>query len=79
MANLEYFNIKVDRSKETKDVVIKGEVSNRTEKSYSTIALRIIVFVKNISIANVVVLINGLPIGATKAFEKSVEAWNTTT
>jgi len=71
--NLEYFNIKIDKVKETKEIIVKGEVSNRGDISYSTVALRIILFVKNIAIANVIVLINGLSSGATKAFEKKLE------
>lgn len=73
MINLEFHNIKFDRSKETNDIVIRGEVSNRSDKGYSAIALRIIVFIKNIAIANVIVVVNGISMGATKVFEKNVE------
>ena len=73
MINLQFFNIKIDKSKETKEVVIKGEVSNRTDRSYTAVALRIILFVKNIAIANVIVLVNGLSAGTTKEFEKTVD------
>ena len=73
MINLQFFNIKIDKSKETKEVVVKGEVSNKSDRSYNTVAVRIILFVKNISIANVIVLVNGLSAGTTKEFEKTVE------
>ena len=73
MINLEYFNVKIEKVKETNGIVIRGEVSNRTDVNYSTIALRILLFVKNIAIANVIVLISGLTAGATKEFEKGVE------
>jgi len=73
MINLEYYNINFERSKETGDIIIRGEVSNKTAKSYAAIALRMIIFVKNIAIANVIILINGLNAGTTKGFEKIVE------
>lgn len=73
MVNLEYYNIRVGRSEHSKELVIRGEVINKSERTYNSVSLRIILFVKNISVASVVVLINGIPSGATKVFEKSVE------
>ncbi len=73
MINLQFYNITIVKAKESKEVVVKGEVTNRSDRSYNTVALRIILFVKNISIANVIVLVNGLSAGATKEFEKKVE------
>ena len=73
MVNLEYYNIKIARSENSKEIVIRGEVINKSDKAYSTVGLRIVLFVKSISVASVVVLINGIPSGATKTFEKNIE------
>ena len=73
MINLEYYNLKIERSKESGEIIIKGEVANKSGRNYTTVAVRIIVFVKNIAIANVVILVNGLYSGVTKAFEKNIE------
>ncbi|MFH0855934.1 MAG: hypothetical protein V1869_05455 [Candidatus Omnitrophota bacterium] len=73
MVNLEYYNIKIGRSEHSKDIVIRGEIVNKSDKNYSSISLRIVLFVKNISIASVVVLVNGISSGASKVFEKNVE------
>jgi len=76
MINLEFFNVKIEKAKETNEIIVKGEVSNKSDVNYSAIVLRIILFVKNISVANFIVLINGLSAGATKEFEKNVEDLN---
>ena len=73
MINLEYYNVKVERAKKSNGITIKGEVSNKSGKHYNSVGMRVILFVKNISIASVVILINGLPNGATKVFEKNLE------
>ena len=73
MPNLEYHHIKIGEYKNTNQMVIKGEVTNNSGKSYSAVAVRVIVFIKNIAIANVVFTINGLLNGANKEFEKIFE------
>jgi hypothetical protein len=73
MPNLEYHHIKIGEYKNTNQMVIKGEVTNNSGKSYSAVAVRVIVFIKNIAIANVVFTINGLLNGANKEFEKIIE------
>ncbi|MCK9430414.1 MAG: FxLYD domain-containing protein [Candidatus Omnitrophica bacterium] len=76
MPNLSYYHVEIEKASDTKDVVIKGEVTNSSDKSYSTVAVRIILFKKNVTIANVVFTINGLPAGATRAFRKTIEELN---
>ena len=48
MPNLEYHHIKIGEYKNTNQMVIKGEVTNNSGKSYSAVAVRVIVFIKNI-------------------------------
>ena len=73
MPSLEYHHIKIGEYKNTNQMMIKGEVTNNSGKSYSAVAVRVIVFIKNIAIANVVFTINGLLNGANKEFEKIIE------
>ena len=72
MANLEYHNIKIERYKNTNQLVMKGEITNGTSSHYSTVAVRVILFVRNIPAVNEVFVINDLAKGATKAFERHI-------
>lgn len=72
MTNLEYHNIKIERFKNTSRLVLKGEVTNGTSRYYSTVAVRVILFVKNIPVVNEVFVVNDLAKGATKAFERNI-------
>jgi len=73
MPNFSYYNVAIGKSEQTKEVVVKGEVANHTDKSYSTVAVRVILFKQNVTIANVVFTVNGLSAGASKSFEKTFE------
>lgn len=73
MPNLSYYHIEIEEASETKEVVVKGEVTNNSDKSYSSVAVRVILFKKSVTIANVVFTINGLNAGATKAFRRVIE------
>ena len=73
MPNFSYYHIEIEKSENTKEIVVKGEVTNNSDKSYSTVAVRVILFKKNVTIANVVLTVNGLPAGATKAFKKTID------
>jgi len=73
MPNFSYYHVEVGKSDQTKEVVVKGEITNNSDQSYTTVAVRIILFKQNIAIANVIFTVNGLSAGATKAFEKTIE------
>ncbi len=73
MVNLVYHNIKIVKHERTNQLVVKGEVTNNSSISYSAVAVRIILFIRNITVANEVFTINGLPKGANKEFEKIIE------
>ena len=73
MPNFNYYHIEIGKSERTKEVVVKGEVTNNSDKSYATVAVRIILFKQNITVANVVSTVHGLSAGATKAFEKIID------
>ena len=53
--------------------MVRGEVCNRSGRDFTAVALRIVLFNKNIALANFVVVLNGFPSGTTKRFEKEAE------
>ena len=73
MLNLEYHDVRLEKSKFSNQAVIKGEVTNKTGRNYTSLAIRVIFFKKNISVVNIVLSLNGLPSNPTKVFEKNVE------
>lgn len=73
MLNFDYHNIKIEKGKNTNQVVVRGEVTNCTGKNYTTVAVRIVLFIKNTAIANTVFVINGLPNSSSKPFEKVID------
>jgi hypothetical protein len=73
MPNFSYYHIKIEKASDTKEVVIKGEITNNSDKSYATVAVRIVLFKNNVTVANLVFTVNGLSAGATRAFKKNIE------
>jgi len=72
MRSLDYYNVKVERLKNSNRIFLKGEICNSSGKSYNTVAIRFMLFVKNVITANEVFLINDLPNGSTKGFERHI-------
>lgn len=72
MRSLDYYNVKLERLKNSNRIFLKGEITNSSGKSYNTVAVRIMLFVKNVITTNEVFLINNLPNGSTKAFERHI-------
>jgi hypothetical protein len=72
MAIFEYHNLTFTRSYSGDQIVIKGEITNRSNRNYSAVAVRVILFDKDMQIANVVITVNGVPAGRTKEFEHEV-------
>jgi hypothetical protein len=73
MPNFSYYHVEIAKSDNANDVVIKGEISNNGDKSYSTVAVLVILFKKSVTVANIVFTINGLPAGSVRAFSKTIE------
>ena len=73
MVNLEYHDVRLEKSQFSNQVVVKGEVTNKTGRNYTSVAIRVIFFVKNINLVNIVIAVNGLTSNSTKIFEKNVE------
>ncbi|MGA2775840.1 MAG: hypothetical protein ABSE81_07280 [Candidatus Omnitrophota bacterium] len=73
MLNLEYSHIVLEKAKYTGQIVVKGEIANRSGKNYTAVTTRIIIFIKGIPMVNTVLVINNLPTGMTKIFEKYIE------
>lgn len=73
MPSLNFYNVNIGKADSGNQVVVKGDVENRSGRNYNAVAIRIILFVKNIPIANSVAVVNGLPNAGTKSFEKYME------
>jgi hypothetical protein len=73
MPNFNFYNIEILKGEGSNQVVVKGEIENRSGRNYSAVAVRIVLFVRNIPVANVVAVVNGLGMGRTKGFEKVLE------
>jgi hypothetical protein len=72
MHSLDYYNVKLERFKNSNRIFLRGEITNNSAKSYNTVAIRFMLFVRNVIATNEVFLINDLPKGATKAFERHI-------
>ncbi|HNW39302.1 MAG TPA: hypothetical protein PL125_00645 [Candidatus Omnitrophota bacterium] len=70
MRSLEYHNVKIERFKNSNRIILKGEITNDSGKSFNSVAVRVMLFVRNVIVVNEVFLINDLPHGATKVFER---------
>lgn len=73
MVNLSYHNIKIEKAEDSKEVVVKGEITNNSDKTFATVAVRIVLFIRSVTVANLVFTVNGLSIGATKVFKKTID------
>jgi benzoyl-CoA reductase/2-hydroxyglutaryl-CoA dehydratase subunit BcrC/BadD/HgdB len=73
MPNFNYYNINIVKSGSGSHLVVRGEIENRSGRNYNAVAMRIILFIKSIPIANTVLVVNGLSAGQTKNFEKQIE------
>ncbi len=72
MRSLIYRNVKIERYKSSNQLLLKGEIANEAGKYYTTVAVRVILFIRNIIVVNEVFLINDLPNGSTKVFERHI-------
>ncbi len=73
MVIFEYHNLTFTKSYSGDLLVIRGEMTNRSIRNYSAVAIRVILFDKDMQIANIVIVVNGVPAGRTKQFEKEVK------
>jgi hypothetical protein len=72
MRSLDFHNVKIEKFKNSNQIMLKGEITNESGKSYNTVAVRVMLFVRNVIMVNEVFLINDLPHGATKGFGRHV-------
>lgn len=73
MAQLEFSDITYHKSENNRRLLVRGEIRNSSGRHYNAIAIRLIIFNRNIPLANIVVVINELPNGVTKRFEREAE------
>ena len=73
MVNIRFYNVTISKAESNNQIVVRGDVENGTGRNYNAVAIRIVLFIKNIPVVNTVTVVNGLAMGRTKGFEKIVE------
>jgi len=73
MPQFEYYNINFAKDDNSTQLVVRGEVTNKSDRDYNAVAIRVILFSNNIPIVSTVVVVNGLAKGRTKSFDKIIE------
>lgn len=73
MANFEIYNVSFCRVEKGTQMVVRGDITNRTGRDCNAVAIRVILFKNNIPVVNTVVVVNGLQNCRTKTFEKVIE------
>lgn len=73
MPQVECSGLALAKADSGKQLVIRGDIRNNSGRNYNAVAVRVILFNRNLPLVNTVVVVNGLPNGATKMFEKYVE------
>ena len=73
MLNFNFYQIEIGKAEYTKEIEIKGEISNMSNRSYDTVAVRAVLFKRNAVVVNVIFMIHGMTAGSTKAFRKTIE------
>lgn len=73
MANISFYNVNILRAENSNEIMVRADIENRSGRNYAAVAIRIILFNKNIPLASTVVVVNGLPNGVTRTFDKRIE------
>ncbi len=71
--NFTYGNVKFRKQEEGFGLMMEGEITNNSGRSFDSVVFRIVVFIKTVPIASIALTINGFAIGQTKTFERRVE------
>jgi len=73
MPRFDVSHVSYGKSEQNNQIVIRGEITNLSGRNYTAVAVRVVLFIKNFPIANIVIVVNGLPNDSTRVFEKYVE------
>jgi len=73
VANLSFYNVNILKAENSNDILVKGDIENRSGRNYAAVAIRIVLFNKNIPLSSTVTVVNGLPNGVSRTFEKRIE------
>lgn len=71
--NFVYNNVTFKKYDQDIWLVVKGDITNRSGKSYHAVVFRIVLFINALPICNTVVTINGFHNGQTRTFEKPIQ------
>jgi len=72
MILFDFYNVTLEKTEDNR-ILVRGEITNRSGKPIAAAAIRVMLFVRSICIANAVVTVNGLPMSATKTFQRTFD------
>ncbi|MFA4842695.1 MAG: hypothetical protein WC658_02550 [Candidatus Omnitrophota bacterium] len=70
--NFRYQNITYKKETEGNGLMVKGEITNNSGRSYNSVVFRLVLFIKSVPIGSAGITINGFVSGQTRTFEKKV-------
>lgn len=70
--NFQYQNVTYEKEPEGNGLVVKGEITNNSGRTYNSVVFRMTLFIKSIPIGNTTITVNGFIHGQTRAFEKKI-------
>jgi len=73
LGRFQFHNINFIKEEKGKRLIVQGELENYTGSNFSAVAVRMVIFNKNIPMANFVFVVNSVPCNQSKFFEKNVE------
>ena len=73
MTSFAFYNIEFVKSENSNQLMVRGEIENKSGKDCNAVAIRLVLFRKNISLVNTVIVVNGLHRNTTRSFEKVIE------
>lgn len=73
MANFDFSDITFSKAEGTKCLIVRGAVHNASGRDFGAVAIRVILFNRNIPLASFIVAVNGFTNGSTKSFEKEAK------
>lgn len=73
MANFDFSDITFSKAEGTKRLIVRAAVHNASGRDFGAVAIRVILFNRNIPLASFIVAVNGFTNGSTKSFEKEAE------
>lgn len=73
MPQIECSGLSFTKADSGQQLVIRGDIKNNSGRDYNAVAVRVILFNKNLPLVSTLIVVNGVPNGRSKMFEKYVD------